>query len=82
MENRRGQVCIAFADAAWVRAEVIVIDKSSNSIHAVLHESVHFLGRVSDAMIAAFAASQEALLTTLRPDGSIFELTAPVRCAS
>lgn len=79
MQNHRGMVCIAFADPEWVRADMIVVDRPTGSIHAILHESQHFIGHVSEAMASAFASRKEALLTALRPDGTIFEMMTPVK---
>ena len=78
MRNHRGDVCIAFADPAYVRADKILIDQSSHTIHAILHGSLYFLGSVSDMMVEAFHTRKEALLTSLRPDGTIFEVMVPV----
>ena len=79
MRNHRGEVCISFADPVYVRAEAILVDRKTCSIHAVLHESSHLLGHVSEGMAEAFLQNREALLTALRPDGTIFELVAPVQ---
>ncbi len=78
MRNHRGDVCIAFADPAYVRSEKILIDQKNQTIHAILHESLYFLGSVSDMMVNAFKTRQQALLTSLRPDGTIFEIMVPV----
>lgn len=76
--NRHGEVCIAFADPSYVRAEIIVLDRSCGAVHAVMYESDHLLGYVSGPMVEAFAAREEVLLTATRSDGSVFELSAPV----
>lgn len=78
LRNHRGDVCIAFADPAYVRAEKILIDNERQSIHAILHESLYFLGEVSETMMGAFEIRQEALLTSLRTDGTIYETMVPV----
>lgn len=78
LRNHRGDVCIAFADPAYVRSEKILIDPSDHTIHAILHESLYFLGSVSDTMIDAFHSRKQALLTSLRPDGTVFEIMVPV----
>jgi hypothetical protein len=36
------------------------------------------LGHVSPAMAEAFRQKKSALLTAVRPDGSIFEMMAPI----
>lgn len=79
MRNHRGQVCIAFADPAYARADSIFVDRENLSIYAVVHQASHFVGTVSEGMVTAFADSREALLTALRPDGSVLELSAPVQ---
>jgi hypothetical protein len=79
MRNHRGEVCIAFADPVYVRSEAILIDRDTCQIHAVLHESSHLLGHVSEGMAEAFLRKREALLTAIRPDGTVFELLAPVQ---
>lgn len=76
--NERGEVCIAFADPAYVRSETILADERDLSLHAVLHESSHLIGQVSEGMFAAFTGRKEALLAAVRSDGSIFELMAPI----
>lgn len=79
MRNHRGQVCIAFADPDYARAESIFIDRDSMAVYAVIHQAAHLVGTVSEGMADAFMASREALLTAMRPDGSVLELSAPVR---
>ncbi len=78
MRNHRGAVCIAFADPLYVRAEKIIVDPANGDIHAVVYEASHFLGRVSEGMMHSFTENEKVLLTALRPDGTIFELGAPV----
>ncbi len=82
MRNHRGEVCIAFPDPSWVRADSIIVDQRNGAVHAVIHESCNLLGHVSPAMAAAFVQRQAALLTALRPDGTVFELVAPVQISS
>jgi hypothetical protein len=79
MLNHRGAVCIAFSDPAYVRADAILIDKSNLCVFAILHEGCHLIGYISEEMAKAFSENQEALLTALRPDGSILELSAPIQ---
>ena len=79
MLNHLGAVCIAFNDPAFVRADAILIDKSSYSVFAILHDGCHLIGYISEEMVNAFSENHEALLTALRPDGSIMELTAPIQ---
>ena len=76
--NRKGDVCIAFDDPAFVQAELILVDREEGGIYAILHESDHLLGRLSPTMRGAFLKRETALLTALKPDGTIFEMMAPV----
>lgn len=80
--NQKGDVCIAFDDPAYVRADAIAVDPRTYSIYAVLHENERFLGHISSALIQAFCEQETALLTALRPDGSLFEMKAPVSIIS
>jgi hypothetical protein len=79
LRNHHGRVCIAFSDPAFVRSDSIVIDPKDFAVYAILHEAAYFISRVSETMARAFAESDEALLTAVRPDGHVFELTAPVQ---
>ena len=79
MRNHRGAVCIAFSDPVYVRSDSILVDPANGAVHAILHETCCLLGYVSQGMARAFAENREALLTALRPDGTVFEMTAPVQ---
>lgn len=79
MRNHRGEVCIAFADPVYARADSIFIDRANLTVYAVLHQAAHLVGVVSEGMAGAIADSKEALLTALHADGSILELSAPVQ---
>lgn len=78
MSNHRGEVCIAFSDPVYARADAILIDKSKRAIHVIVHGSAFFISNVSEAMAHAFENNEEALLTAVRPDGTLLELTAPI----
>lgn len=79
MRNHHGKVCIAFSDPAYVRADTVVIDPKDFSVHVILQEASHFVTQVSDVMARTLAENEEALLTAVKPDGSIFELFAPIQ---
>ncbi|MCB9991598.1 MAG: hypothetical protein H6867_09590 [Rhodospirillales bacterium] len=78
MRNHRGEVCIAFSDPVYVRADSILVDRSHQSIHVIIHENSFFVSQVSDVMMNAFETNEHALLTAMRADGSLIELTAPI----
>jgi hypothetical protein len=78
IQNQKGDVCIAFDDPAYVQSDTVLIGADGLSIHVILHEKALWLGAISPEMAAAFKGRKSALLTAVRPDGSIFELTAPI----
>lgn len=79
MRNHRGEVCIAFSDPVYVRADAVLADRDNLSVHIIIHENAFFIGHVSEAMMNAFESNSEALLTAIRTDGSLLELTAPIQ---
>ena len=63
LKNARGDAFIRFFDPAYVRADIIVLERSSKSLYAVLHEQEHFLGNLDEEMIELFCALDEIELT-------------------
>jgi hypothetical protein len=78
LRNHAGEVCIALSDPAFVQSDTIVVDRSTLCVFAVRHEAAYLLGSVSQGMADAFALSDHVLLSSMRADGTMFELTAPV----
>ena len=78
MSNHRGEVCIAFSDPVYARADTILLDRKSLAIHVIIHQSSFFISHVSEGMARAFENNKQALLTAIRPDGSLLELVAPI----
>lgn len=76
--DRNGQAAIAFSDPAFVRADLIVIDRRDHSVHAVLHESSHLIGHVSPEMAEAILNGGEILLAAVHTHGHLVDLFAPV----
>ncbi len=60
--NPQGQVCITFTDPAYVLSDTIIFDRRDSSLHAVLHESLHLIGRVEGELRKSFEAKSEVLL--------------------
>ncbi len=79
--NMKGEVCIAFSDPAFVQTDTVLVDPRAAHIHAILHQEDYDLGPVSPAILEQFGRRREALLAAVRPDGSIFELSVPIRVA-
>lgn len=79
MCNHRGEVCIAFNDPVYARADAVLVDKEKRGIHVILHGNAHLVSYVSEAMLKSFENNGEVLLTAIRPDGTLLELTAPIQ---
>ena len=79
LQNQRGEVCISMDDPAYVRAEALLVNRADGSVLCVLHESEHLLGHTSSLMIEALAGKGIVMLSALRPDGTMLEISAPVR---
>ncbi len=75
-----GRVRISLSDPTYVHSDAVVIDPSTLCVFAILYESPHYLGPVSKDMAEAFSRSDHVILSAMRPDGSVFELSAPI-CA-
>ncbi len=79
MRNHHGKVCIAFSDPSYVRADSILVDTDHLCVYAVLHESAHLIGHVSEGMAQALESNERALLTAMTGHGGVVELEAPIR---
>lgn len=78
MSNYRGEICIAFSDPVYTRADSILLDKHSHAVHVIIHGNAYLVTHVSDAMANVLENNREALLTAIRPDGTLLELTVPI----
>lgn len=79
LQNQRGEVCISMDDPAYVRSEALLVNRSDGSVLCVLHESEHLLGHTTPLMLKAMTDHGSALLSALRADGTLLEISAPVR---
>jgi hypothetical protein len=61
--TEQGDVCLNFADPAYVQADTILINHQDASVHAVLHGAAHFVGHVSVCDAALLTHHQPILLT-------------------
>ncbi|MCB1682342.1 MAG: hypothetical protein H6858_03585 [Rhodospirillales bacterium] len=62
-KNEKGCPHIRFFDPAYVRSETIVFQPETRDVHAVLHESLIYIGQVPEAYAEAFAAFEDVLLS-------------------
>lgn len=76
LKNARGDAFIRFFDPAFVRADVIILDRESKSLYAVLHEQEHYIGNLDDEMIEIFAKNEDIYLTGLLADKKALNLKA------
>jgi hypothetical protein len=79
LTNRDGEICITLADPEFVQSDTIIVDRKTHRVFAVFHEAGYLLGSISDAMAKTFESSDHVLLSAERGDGTLFELTAPLR---
>lgn len=74
-----GRMIAAFSDAAFVRADVFLVDPDG-SVHAVLHEAAHPVGKVSPELAAQLVRGGEVLAAALHAHGHVVDLPVPI-CA-
>lgn len=79
LKNARGDAFIRFFDPAYVRADVILLDRKNKSLYAVLFEQEHYLGDVDDAMLEAFSKCDQIHLTGMLAHSRAVNLRAPLR---
>lgn len=78
LKNARGDAFIRFFDPAYVRADVILLDRKNKSLYAVLHEQEHFLGDLDADMLDLFAKNDEVHLTASLSKDRAVNLKAPL----
>ena len=74
LRNARGDAFIRFFDPAFVRADVIILDRESKSLYAVLHEQEHYIGNLDEELIEIFAKNEDIHLTALLADKKALNL--------
>lgn len=56
-------VGLKFHDVSYAKSEKIILDKDSGALHAVLHESSFYLGRVEGDIVSYFLNKQDITLS-------------------
>ncbi len=74
-------VSITFFDSAYVRSDLILIDPSDRSVHAVLYGASHYIGTLCHDLAQAFVESREVLLVASHMNGDEVKLTTPISVA-
>lgn len=78
LKNARGDAFIRFFDPAYVRADIIILDRANKSLYAVLHEQEHFLGDIDGELMDLFSKNKEIHLVASLPAGKVVNLKAPL----
>ncbi len=58
-----GRAHITFHDPAYVCSELIILDRKDRSLHAVLHDSSHLIGKVDKDIYGTFLNQSEVVLS-------------------
>lgn len=78
LKNARGDAFIRFFDPAYVRADVIILDRESKSLYAVLHEQEHYIGNLDTELVEIFAKNEDIYLTGLLANKRALNLKVPL----
>ncbi len=77
-QNNQGQVCITFSDPAYVRSDMIIFNRNDNSLHAVVNEGLHLIGKVEGDLRQTFAAKSEVILSAPHYFSGSIKLKTPL----
>lgn len=78
LKNSRGDAFIRFFDPAYVRADLVVMDRESKTLYAVMHEQEHCIGQLDDEMAELFANNEDIHLTADHYHSGAVNLKAPL----
>lgn len=73
-----GLVFITFSDPAYVRSDAIIYSRGDSSLHAVLNEGLHLIGKVEGELCKTFASTSEVLLTAPHYYSGAINLRTPL----
>mgnify|MGYP000921647436 CR=1 FL=1 len=76
-----GEVRLTFFDPAYCRSDLIILDPSDRSLHAVLHESAHFIGHVGRDILPHMLQKQNVMLAAPHYSGGTLSLTTKLSVA-
>lgn len=79
--NASDRPVINFFDPAYVRSETIVFQRDTGEVHAVLHENLHYLGKIPAELGASFIRNGQVLLSATNYNGEPVAITAHVSVA-
>jgi hypothetical protein len=73
-----GLVRITFSDPAYLRADAIIFNRTDCSLHAVLNEGLHLIGRVEGELTKTFTATSEVVLAAPHYYSGAIDLKTPL----
>lgn len=73
-----GLVRITFSDPAYVRSDVIIFNRKDSSLHAVVNEGLHLIGKVEGELCKIFAGASEVVLTAPHYFSGAISLKTPL----
>lgn len=73
-----GLVRITFSDPAYVRSDVIIFNSTDCSLHAVLNEGLHLIGRIEGELTKTFASTSEVVLAAPHYYSGAINLKTPL----
>jgi len=79
MKNAEGEICIAFDDALYVRAESVFIDPASRQVTGLIDGMPVPFGVVSAKLASHFLKASRVLLTAPHPAGFDVTIHASLR---
>ncbi|MES2729831.1 MAG: hypothetical protein V4621_07025 [Pseudomonadota bacterium] len=78
IRNHQGQIAIYLEDPGFVRSETIVLNMADLSLHAVLFENTHSLGRISPQMASGLRHGDPVTLYARPSRDVVIDMRAPL----
>ncbi len=78
IKNKENKILIEFADPAYARAESILFDPKSQSLHAILHEGMFLIGHAPEEIIKDLMEKKSVELCADHYAGKVLRMHASV----
>ncbi len=79
LKNAEGDLCIAFDDPLYVRAQAVFIDPGSREVTGLIDGVTVAFGKVSARLAGSFIERKHILLTAPHPDGFDIAINTQLR---
>ena len=76
--NAAGKFFIKFADATYVRSDIIILDRKDLSVHAVLGGAAHLVGYINDDLVKSVKNQDDIILSAPHYYKGALNLTAKI----